>query len=78
MANKQITVNLSSSTTATGPYSVYKTSISEDNLLESNISLASLITGKIYRVDTSIGQVVIINENAECCCSAKTIIINAT
>jgi hypothetical protein len=77
MARKIITVTIGSSTTATGPYNVYTTSISDDNLLESNVSLANMKTGRTYRVNTDISQVVITNENNDCCCSIKTIIIDA-
>jgi hypothetical protein len=71
MANKQITVTIDSSTTATGPYNVYTTSISDDTLLEANVSLANMKTGRIYRVNTNINQVIITNENNDCCCSTK-------
>ena len=71
MANKQITVTIESSTTATGPYNVYTTSISDDTLLEANVSLANMKTGRIYRVNTDISQVIITNENNDCCCSTK-------
>ena len=37
MARKIITVTIGSSTTATGPYNVYTTSISDNNLLEENV-----------------------------------------
>ena len=37
MASKIITVTIGSSTTATGPYNVYTTSISDGNLLEENV-----------------------------------------
>ena len=77
MARKIITVTIASSTTATGPYNVYTTSISDDNLLEANVSLANMKTGRTYRVNTDISQVVIENKNADCCCSVKTIIIDA-
>jgi hypothetical protein len=77
MARKIITVTIGSSTTATGPYNVYTTSISDDNLLESNVSLANMKTGRTYRVNTDISQVVITNENNDCCCSIKNIIIDA-
>jgi len=77
MARKIITVTIGSSTTATGPYNVYTTSISDDNLLESNVSLANMKTGRTYRVNTDISQVVLTNENNDCCCSIKTIIIDA-
>ena len=77
MARKIITVTIGSSTTATGPYNVYTTSISDDNLLEANVSLANMKTGRTYRVNTDISQVVIENKNADCCCSVKTIIIDA-
>ena len=75
MARKIITVTIGSSTTATGPYNVYTTSISDDNLLESNVSLANMKTGRTYRVNTDISQVIITNENNDCCCSVKTILI---
>jgi hypothetical protein len=75
MANKQITVTIGSSTTALGPYNVYKTSISDDNLLEANVSLANMKTGRTYRVNTDISQVIITNENNDCCCSTKTLSI---
>jgi hypothetical protein len=77
MARKIITVTIASSTTATGPYNVYTTSISDDNLLEANVSLANMKTGRTYRVNTDISQVVIENKNADCCCSVKTFLINA-
>ena len=73
MARKIITVTIASSTTATGPYNVYTTSISDDNLLESNVSLANMKTGRTYRVNTDISQVIITNENNDCCCSTKII-----
>ena len=73
MANKQITVTIGSSTTATGPYNVYTTSISDNNLLEENVSLANMKTGRTYRVNTDISQVIITNENNDCCCSTKTL-----
>ena len=71
MAKKQITVTIDSSTTATGPYNVYITSVSDDNLLEANVSLANMITGRTYRVDSSINTILITNENNDCCCSTK-------
>jgi hypothetical protein len=71
MARKIITVTIGSSTTATGPYNVYTTSISDDNLLEANVSLADMKTGRTYRVNTDISQVIITNENNDCCCSTK-------
>jgi len=73
MARKIITITIGSSTTAIGPYNVYTTSISDDNLLESNVSLANMKTGRTYRVNTDINQVVITNENNDCCCSTKII-----
>jgi hypothetical protein len=73
MAKKQITVTIDSSTTATGPYNVYITSVSDDNLLEANVSLANMKAGRIYRVDSSIDAVFITNENNDCCCSIKKI-----
>ena len=78
MARKIITVTIDSSTTATGPYNVYTTSISDDNLLEANVSLANMKAGRTYRVNTDISQVVIVNENNDCCCSVKIISINPT
>ena len=77
MARKIITVTIDSSTTATGPYNVYTTSMSDDNLLEANVSLADMKAGRIYRVNTDVSQVVIVNKNADCCCSVKTFLINA-
>jgi len=71
MARKIVTVTIDSSTTSTGPYNVYKTSISDDNLLESNVSLANMKAGRSYRVNTDISQIVITNENNDCCCSTK-------
>jgi hypothetical protein len=73
MARKIITVKIGSSTTATGPYNVYTMSISDDTLLEANISLADMKTGRTYRVNTDISQVIITNENNDCCCSTKII-----
>jgi ribosomal protein L28 len=73
MANKQITVTIDSGTTSTGPYNVYTTSISDDTLIESNVSLANMKTGRTYRVNTSVTQVIITNENNDCCCSTKTL-----
>jgi len=72
MAKKQITVQITSGT-ATGPYNVYKTSISDSNLLESNVSLANMQSGRTYRVDSAITTVIITNENNDCCCSTKTL-----
>jgi hypothetical protein len=77
MARKIITVTIDSSTTATGPYNVYTTSMSDDNLLEANVSLADMKAGRTYRVNTDVSQVVIVNKNADCCCSVKTFLINA-
>jgi hypothetical protein len=77
MARKIITVTIDSSTTATGPYNVYTTSMSDDNLLEANVSLANMKAGRTYRVNTDVSQVVIVNKNADCCCSVKTFLINA-
>jgi hypothetical protein len=77
MARKIITVTIDSSTTATGPYNVYTTSMSDDNLLEANVSLADMKASRIYRVNTDVSQVVIVNKNADCCCSVKTFLINA-
>ena len=71
MAKKIITVTIGSSTTATGPYNVYTTSISDDNLLEENVSLNNMTGSRTYRVDTNINQVIITNENGDCCCSTK-------
>jgi len=76
MARKIITVTIDSSTTATGPYNIYTTSISDDNLLEANVSLANMKAGRTYRVNTDVNQVVIVNENDDCCCSVKIIPIN--
>lgn len=73
MAKKQITVSIGSSTTATGPYNVYTTIVSDDTLLESNVSLTNMITGRTYRVDSSINTILITNENNDCCCSTKTL-----
>jgi len=73
MANKQITVTIDSGTTSAGPYNVYTTSISDDTLIESNVSLANMKTGRTYRVNTSVTQVIITNENNDCCCSTKTL-----
>jgi hypothetical protein len=73
MANKQITVTIDSGTTSTGPYNVYTTSISDDTLLEANVSLANMQAGRIYRVNTNINQVIITNNNNDCCCSTKTL-----
>jgi len=73
MARKIITVTIGSSTTSTGPYNVYTTSISDNNLLEENVSLANMKTGRTYRVNTNISQVIITNENNDCCCSTKTL-----
>ena len=70
MAKKQILIQITSGT-ATGPYNVYKTSISDDNLLEANVSLANMQSGRTYRVDSSINTVLITNENNDCCCSTK-------
>ena len=73
MANKQITVTIGSSTTALGPYNVYKTSISEDNLLEENVSLNNMTGSRTYRVSDDVSQVIITNKNNDCCCSTKTL-----
>jgi hypothetical protein len=73
MANKQITVTIDSGTTSTGPYNVYKTSISEDNLLEENISLNNMTGSRTYRVSDDVSQIIITNENNDCCCSTKTL-----
>ena len=74
MAKKQVTVRVTSGT-AVGPYNVYKTSISEDNLFESNVSLANMQTGKIYRVDSSISTIIVTNQDDDCCCGVKVISI---
>ena len=73
MANKQITVTIGSSTIALGPYNVYKTSISEDNLLEENVSLNNMTGSRTYRVSDDVSQVIITNKNNDCCCSTKTL-----
>ena len=73
MANKQITVTIGSSTTSLGPYNVYKTSISEDNLLEENVSLNNMTGSRTYRVSDDVSQVIITNKNNDCCCSTKTL-----
>ena len=65
MAKKQITVQITSGTPV-GTFSVYKTSILSDNLLETSISLASLQSGKTYRVDRSVTQVLLVNDNNDC------------
>lgn len=75
MARKIVTVTIDSSVTATGPYNVYKTSVSDDNLLEANVSLANMKAGRSYRVNTDINQIIITNENNDCCCSNKIISI---
>jgi hypothetical protein len=73
MANKIVTVTIGSSTTSTGPYNVYKTSISADNLLEENVSLNNMTGSRSYRIDTNINQIIIVNKNSDCCCSTKTL-----
>jgi hypothetical protein len=65
MAKKQITVTSSSGTTS-GPFSIYHSSILNDNLLEANITSGSLASGKTYRVDRSIDRVLIVNTNSDC------------
>ena len=70
MSKKQITVKVTSGT-STGPYNVYKTSVLKDNLLEENISLSNMQSGRTYRVDSSVTQVIIVNGNNDCCCSSK-------
>ena len=70
MAKKQITVKITSGT-STGLYNVYKTSVLKDNLLEENVSLSNMQSGRTYRVDSSVTQVIIVNENSDCCCSSK-------
>jgi hypothetical protein len=71
MSKKQITLQITGSAT-TSPYNVYKTSILDTNLLESNIILSgSQAVSKTYRVDSSVTQIIVVNENNDCCCSSK-------
>ena len=69
---KKIVVQITSGT-APGPYSIYTTSILDENLLDSNISLSDLSTGKTYFIDTSITTILLVNKDSNCCCSTQTI-----
>ena len=75
MPKKQISLQITGSAVSS-PYNVYQTSILSDNLLEENILIPSGSSVlKTYRVDNNITQIIIVNENSDCCCSSKLILI---
>jgi hypothetical protein len=75
MSKKQISLQITGSS-IDSPYNVYQTSMLKDNLLEENILILSgELVDKTYRVDESVTQILIVNENNDCCCSSKIISI---